>query len=671
MISLNDIFGEDGAISDFKEDYKPRPQQIAAAEIVESALDEQCNALIEGGTGIGKSFAYLFPSLKQIADSDFNKKVVVVTSGISLQEQLVLKDIPFAADVMASLYDNWMDEFSYSLLKGRQNFVCLDKVEDIGLTYLQKEAISSNFHEIYDFIRETFTGDLSELNSVPEKEVLEAIACTRQGECKRKDCNFFEDCYYVKHRKCIDNSSLIVTNYHMLFSDLKVGGGVLPPYDILIFDEAHEAADIYRDFDGKKISVHSMLNVRNKISELHGVTKRFIKDFDQEKIRGYVSNFERSFYDLTLMYGNLSSPKVLTSVDMIPNSIYEIPNELMELYSDISIAYTRESDRLKAISEHDDNYTECSNACRVLAVIDESLFSIIEFINSIKNKIEDENEVVWVEDINGNIILGSKKIEIGEALNKELFEKENLSCIFTSATISTGGTFDYIKEQIGLKFNNKKIIEFIADSPFDLTKQQLWYLPPNTCDGNKPGFDEYACSNMIELADACNGGTLCLFTSIKAMRNARLKFDKELGHKYTILAQGDKPRSKLIEQFRDDEDSILLGTKSFFTGVDVAGNSLRCLIIDKFPFAQPTDPVQQELRLKDNAFYKYSIPDMIILLKQGIGRGVRSINDKCVISVLDGRMSTANYKVRVFNSFGYKKTSTRDIEVVKKFFSQE
>lgn len=671
-IDIEDIFAEDGAIADFKEGYKPRPAQIEASKRINEAIKGNNNAIIEGGTGIGKSFAYLFPTLKNIAESNFKKKAVIVTSGISLQEQLVNKDLPFAVKVMSSLYPNWKKDFKFTLLKGKQNFICLEKAEEMGLTYLPKTAISESFHEVHDFIRQTKTGDLSDMNTVLDREVLELVTCSKKSECKGKECNLYNECYYTKHRKVIEESSIIVTNYHMLFSNIEVGGAILPDYDILVFDEAHEAANIFRDFDSQKLSVNTILNIRNKVSELNNKTKEFAKVLSNDTIKGYISDFELAFHELEDIYKDIYSPVTIDNEDMLPDSIYELEEKIRPLFYTADELSCKLQDRCRAIDDKEsDDYKKNSEAARVLSVISELIYSIIDFIGNLKYKIADDNEVVYVEILNETIYIGSKKIEIGETLNSELFESENLSCIFTSATMSVAGSFEYIKEQIGIKFNSKKTIEFIANSPFDLTKQQLWYLPPNTCNGNEAGFDSYAASNMAEIIDACNGGTLCLFTSIRSMRSARMYLDRELGDKYRILSQGDMPKSKLVKEFTEDKDSVLLGTKSFFTGIDVPGDSLRCVIIDKFPFAQPTDPVQQKLKLKPNSFYKYSIPDMIILLKQAVGRGVRSIDDKCVVCILDGRMSTAKYKARIFNSFGYKKTATRDVEDIKSFVKGE
>lgn len=670
-ITMNDIFKNGGAISDFKEDYSERPSQTEGAMVIEQGLKENANVLLEGETGFGKSYAYLFPVLNEIAESGFTKKAVITTSGISLQEQLYTKDIPFAIEVMKSLYPNWPGDFRFTLLKGRQNFICNKKVDELGLYTTNKSMIDNSYKDICDFVNETKTGDMSELNFIPSSDILNNIACTQKGECVGKDCEFSEECHYNKHKIRLNSSQVIITNYHMLYSDMITGGKILPGYDILVFDEAHEAASIFRDFDSSRLTINNAIMLRNKASEVNNSKKDKAQIIDQDIFQSLIKDFEIAFIDIENKFKDLNSAHLISSSTELPKSFSLLNEGLEKVDNEIARALNKQNTIFEAVKcayeETDQEYKDQSKIVKVLETMGDMCSDMAYMVNAIDDILEDNNNVVWIEKVNDITSICKKRVEVGNALNDSFFGREGLTSIFTSATISVGGSFEYIKEQLGLNNGNKKILEFIGGSPFNLTEQQLWYLPPNAIDGNKFGFDNTIVPNIKDIVEAVGGGALCLFTSVRNMRNAQMELGRCLGNKYTIYTQGDMPRTKLIEAFKNDRNSILLGTRSFFTGVDVPGDALRAVIIDKFPFPQPTDPVQQKLKDRANSFYRYSIPEMIISLKQAIGRGVRSVDDKCVISILDGRMSTAKYKSKINNSFNYKKTGTRNIEDLKKF----
>ena len=237
--------------------------------------------------------------------------------------------------------------------------------------------------------------------------------------------------------------------------------------------------------------------------------------------------------------------------------------------------------------------------------------------------------------------------------------------MFTSATLSVAGSFNYIKEELGIT-EEYKVEEFIGSSPFDLTKQELWYLPSEAVNGNERDFISVMLPIFNNVIKECSGGVLGLFTSVSSMNKA-YDYVSRRGYSMDIYKQGVMPRNTLIETFKENENSVLIGTKSMFTGIDVPGNSLRCVFIDKLPFPNISDPVVKALNEEPGAFFKYSIPAMVIALKQAVGRGVRTTEDKCVICIADNRLSTARYKAQIFQSFNYKKTGTRDLEEIRKF----
>lgn len=669
-ISMSDIFEDGGIISKYKEGYKKRPSQLKAAEIIEDGLINRDIDIIEGETGMGKSFAYLFPIFNNIVQSDLNKRAIIVTSGISLQEQLLLKDVPFVKEIMMNTYSHLSsDDLEFTLLKGKQNFICVDKIAKLGLYQTTKDLIDSSYQEIYDFVHETKTGDLSELDFIPEQSILEKISCIKKGECLGKKCPDYCGCYYTKHRNKINSSKIIITNYHMLFADNSMGGSILPKYDILVFDEAHESTNIFRDFNSLKMSYNNMFSLRNKCSEVKNISEKYGEMLNPELFSSTLKDFEIAFNDIDLLFSDLKTPTIINQKNELPKSYFELAKPLNLILSNIDSVIDRTSTIMdiagSSDTESDSEFLEVSKVFQKAQDMSNTVLDMKELIEHLDIILKDENNVLWLEKINDIISINFKQVEIGDTIRKEFFNREDTSVILTSATMSVGGTFDYIKDQLGLDKVNKNINEFIGESPFNLTEQQLWYLPINTVEGNKFEFSRLLPGMIEEIVTATGGGALCLFTSIKNMRDAYNELQFRI--KEDILVQGDMPKTKLINKFKDNPNSILFGTKSFFTGVDVPGNALRCVIIDKFPFPQPTDPVQQKLKDRNNSFYKYSIPEMVISLKQAVGRGVRSIDDKCVIAILDGRMSTAKYKGRINRSFGYDKSGTRDIEKIREF----
>lgn len=665
-VPIEDIFKEGGVLSEHNPNYVLRPKQLEGAQIIENSLENNEHTIIEGECGFGKSYAYLFPVLNYIVKNEFNYRAVIVTSGISLQEQLLRKDLPFVCDIMKDLYPAMPGNFKFCMLKGRQNFICLKKIKEIGLDSKQDSLIiDTEYKKIKEFVQKTKTGDLSELDHVPNQDVMSHICCLNRTDCTTKKCECANDCYYLKHKSQVDNSHIIITNYHMLFSDIAIGNKILPKYDILVFDEAHEAAEIYRNMGEITFSVNTMINLRNKVSELTNLTDEYECYLKSDEFTGLKTMFEILMQDIESKYhGRLGSPLILHDITWIPDSYKQFSNYAKDLYNKVLDTIDRRSQQYD-IDYEDETEVKISNVILEIENIIENICLIFGSLNSI---LEDKNNVFWAEYTN-TLTLNLKKIDVSDSLAQQVYNKENLRCIFTSATMSVGGTFDYIKHQLGIDKVDKKVNEFLGGSPFNLTEQQLWYLPSDSLDGNDRNFDETIGPHLLDIIDATHGGVLVLFTSIRNMENSFNYLFRELNNEYTLFKQGSMPRSKLIEAFKNDGNSVLLATKSFFTGIDIPGKSLRAVVIDKLPFQQTKDPVQQILMTHDNAFFKYSIPEMIIALRQAVGRGVRSIDDKCVIAILDGRMCTARYKKKINNSFPYEKTGTRNIQDVQDFIS--
>lgn len=666
VIPIEDIFKEGGVLNDYNKNYVLRPKQLEGAQLIESSLENECHVILEGECGFGKSYAYLFPILNHIVQSEYNKKAVIVTSGISLQEQLINKDLPFVCKVMTDLYPNAQGNLKFAMLKGRQNFICLKKIKALGLENQNSNIIDTDYRAVKDFIGKTKTGDLSELDFVLNQSVAENVCCTNHTDCTGKNCEFASECYYMKHKAQIEKTSVIVTNYHMLFSDIAIGNKILPHYDILVFDEAHEAAEIYRNMGQITFSVNTMINLRNKVTELNNLTDRYEKYLKTSDFEALKVLFEILMQDIETKYkSRLESPVILHDITWVPNSHVEFSRYAKVLYNNILNVIDARSEEYN-IDFDDEIEAKINNVILDIENIIENIFLIFNALNEI---LEDKNSVFWVERTK-TLTLNLKKIDVSDIMAQQVYNHEDLTCIFTSATMSVAGSFEYIKQQLGINKTKKEVKEFLGGSPFDLTNQQLWYLPQDSLDGNDRNFDQTIGPNVLDIIDATHGGVLVLFTSIKNMDNTFDYLFRELNNEYAIFKQGSMPKSKLIEAFKKDSNSVLLATKSFFTGIDIPGQSLRAVVIDKLPFSQTKDPVQQILMTQDGAFFKYSIPEMIIALRQAVGRGVRSIDDKCVIAILDGRMSTARYKTKINTSFPYDKNGTRNIQDVQDFIDK-
>ena len=718
--TIDKIFDEDGIIKRLKPSYFPRESQIAAAKKVSESIDNSENIIIEGPCGFGKTFAYLVPVFDSIIQRRIQNrelsnsyqtqypeiKALVVTNGISLQEQLTKIDAPFVSKVLHALYPE-ESPIKTAIFKGKQNFLCKRKLMmyfSQAVTELNDEEKANEFTVWVD---KTEAGDLSELSFILNSYAQSYCVCQNPDECEGSKCPYREECYYNIHKQKAAASDIIVCNYHMLFTAFEVP--VLPEFNILVMDEAHEAPNILRDFMKTELNYNTINKLSKDLSMVfsNDILSEWVEDLPQSRRNeifcGEVSDYKNPTKSLITRILSatdhmMSDAVKHTSFNMLalyPETyVSEKGFEFMETDAMITllklllscISVSKEfAEKFEGKSEDEDSASEISKVKRQLQSIEGRVQKYIQMMDASKY---DENNVYFIEKkitpAKSTVIsIGTKPITVGEQMSRALFSNTKIqSSIITSATLSVNEKFDYIKSELGLDLNfeetenvkTKPLQEFIGKSPFDLKNQELWYLPPYAVDGNAPQFDGYLEQVAEEITETAKGGILFLTTSIKlmnicyaAVRNTCLKNRLNIN----VLMQGDMPRLKLLQTFKDDENSILVATKSFFTGVDIPGNSLRCLVIDKFPFASPDDPVMKKLSAQPGGFFKYSIPSMVILLKQAVGRGVRSISDKCVICVADGRMATARYRASIHKSFSYEKTATRDINDVRRFLNGE
>lgn len=678
-VRVDEVFGAEGIVKDKYNEYIPRQSQLDAIPAVWDSFKNNTHCLLEGPCGFGKTFTYLFPSMMMSVEQ--NKRVIIATSGIALQDQLFKKDAPFMASVVKE-YTGMSPKIGY--LKGRGNYFCNRKCAEImyehreggmvpdGILYLAEKGLS-----------EYFSGDKDDLDFVPEYSVWSGI-CSSSETCENKKCEFYKnnECHYYKVKNRALGCNLLIVNYHILLSDIEIGGALLQEYDILVCDEAHELPDVIRGFVEEKVSKTVVDNVSRKLTYLerkygdiidtsitgirHGVdTLRSSWVMFNERVKSGIASDIGDFLNInSFNESRLREANVLPFITKLEDII-----KFCEMGMNDIDTHAFDEDEIDMCNK------EYRDFIGILKRIKETTLMVCTGKNS-KGDLIDSRTIRFLKNNTqkDDIELCTTLKKVDEYFEKHFISRQNcdvrlkLSIMLTSATISVNGNFNYIKEQLGIS-ETYNTSEMIGSSPFDLYNQELWYLPPDAKDGNRPEFLEQMLNDLVNVCDATDGGVLGLFTSIYNMNQAYNAIDRRtfIAQKNTVMKQGMMPREKLVEVFRDEPNSILVGTKSLFTGIDVKGTSLRCVFIDKLPFPNINDPIQHALKEEEGYFYNHSIPSMIISLKQAVGRGVRTIDDKCVICIADNRMATARYKNRINESFPYKKRGTRDLDDVNQF----
>ena len=631
---ITEVFGENGVFAAHFPGYEPRSGQVELARAIDRAMHEENHALAEGPCGTGKSVAYLVPAIWHAVHE--KKRVCVVTANIALQEQLVSKDLPTLAKVLP-----W-GEFKYALLKGRNNFLCLDKVQDSesqgsfgnGLVARSLDDESrAQVAKILEWAGRTQTWDVAELPFIPNHRAWSLFSAA-SGDCKGKECSHYDDCVYERRKGEAQQADIVVTNYHMLFAHLAVRKAtgmdlVLPHFDMVVMDEAHEAAAIARDFFGLSLS-----------------------DYTFSRIAATASNFE--FKDL--------AKKLHVAKDLMFRAMQGIPNGLRLKVPDF-VDTTEVVDILKQMQERTTLFLEDDSIStkiknQILKLQRATTTARLELVEIVGQT--DDNKVYWVEVENGKIRLKGKPINVADIMRDQLFDT-CASVSMVSATLAIGTSFDFVKKETGVP---PGAFETVVQSPFDFQKQALFVIPDGMPEPHSSEYEDKSVAVFRQVIAACNGRTLGLFTSYKSL-NAL--YARICTSKYRVMKQGDMPRADLTRAFKEDISSVLLGTNSFWTGIDVPGEALTALVIDKLPFPHPEDPIIAAISEKDPyAFFNYLTPLAIMTFRQGVGRLIRSKTDIGVIVVLDARLLTKKYGKQFIDSIPAMRM-TRNVSDVQSF----
>ncbi|HEX9861341.1 MAG TPA: ATP-dependent DNA helicase, partial [Nitrospirota bacterium] len=569
--------------------------------------------IVEAGTGVGKSLAYLAPAILWTREE--NSRIVIATYTKALQQQLVDKDLPFLKRVLG--------DFRYALCVGSENYLCLRRFDHLRMGNLYEQNEIEPLNRLFAWSAMTRTGLKSELDVVPPPG-LWAKAGRQADLCFGKDCSFYRDCFYQKAKIFEQQAQVLVANHHLFFADMATGGNVLPQYKAVVFDEAHQIEDVATDYLGVEVTNFSvrylcdtLLSQRTRKGLL---TRLTVQAPEVQAVRGMVDglrviadNFFLNLHPFLAKEPALRIRRKGIVPDILSGPLMELRDELLDLTAESH----EEELELKAFANR---AQALASAVRVN--LDQSA----------------EGFVYWAERENQRYRLVASPIDVAESLRENLFGKTG-TVVLTSATLSAAGTFTYLRGRLGLDAT----AELLLDSPFDFENQTLLYIAPGLDDQQAEGYQERFDGELKSVLAVTRGRTLVLFTSYGQLRKSAETLRRELPD-LGFLCQGEMPPYRLIEQFKKIPNTVLMGTASFWQGIDVPGDALQCVVIAKLPFAVPDEPIiEARMERLKNPFREYQVPQATLLFRQGFGRLVRTKTDRGAVAVLDSRIMTKNY----------------------------
>lgn len=613
MKSISKIFAEGGTLQQVLPHFQPRQSQQRMAEAITDLKASQDTLVVEAETGTGKTFAYVAPALLK------NGKTIISTGTKNLQEQLFHRDIPVLKEHLAP-------EKQVRLLKGRANYLCLHRQKQAQINPKEiNPTVERQLKIVKRWSVGTKTGDLSELKGIPEHaEVIPFITST-QDNCLGKECPFYEDCYVFKARRQAQEADIVVVNHHLFFADAALResgyGELIPDADLIVFDEAHQVLDIASTYFSRAIStgrLYSLCKDAQLICQIELKDAHIIVQ-STDKLLQEIQAFRALFPETP---GRFSLAQ--------RQSIEELPVAYQNVYALIQ-------NTLEACQLH-------KGRSQDLDVIIEKLDESIELFDLVMEAPQ-AGFCYWHETSKRAVSFHRTPIHVQDQFQRFMGEQK-ASWVFTSATLTVNQQFEYFTQRLGLQ----RVKTLMLESPFDYAKQALFCVPRYLPEPMDPKMRQTLIDIIEQVAVPNSGGTFVLFTSYRALNEAHEYFSKrpEKLQGKLLLVQGQQSKRELMKQFIEAEQAILLGTSSFWEGVDVAGQALSCVIIDKLPFSSPDDPLLQA-RMQDcqqqgkNPFMTIQIPEAIIAMKQGAGRLIRTVQDTGCLVVCDNRLVTRGY----------------------------
>jgi ATP-dependent DNA helicase DinG len=636
-LSVTDILGPEGLLAREMNGFEFRSSQLEMARIIEKAISKEMPAVVEAGTGTGKTLAYLVPVMLS------GKKTVISTGTKNLQEQIFQKDIPLIEKTIHLGSESMM-------MKGRKNYLCLHKYHQVfpqGL--LLNPDMEETRQKLEKWMKRTVFADRAELPWLSDDDVLWDVLSTSSEQCLGGHCLFWEDCYLTRLRSEAIKARLIIVNHHLFFADLKVKKGgfgeIIPRFEIAIFDEAHNIEEIATTYFGESVSTNQWLewvgDVEKAIQEIEGINK--------VKITNALIGVKAAVEELKTQFdghhekGRLNPDEMK---DIREGPIRHVEQCLMDIQE-------------SGITDNMD---------------DTGVQTLVLRANDISQKLNEVTELGntgwlhWYEKRKRSVVLHASPLDISERMKALLYGKVKTVAL-TSATLSTHGNFDYIRSRLGL---HDDLFEGLLPSHFDFKTQSLLYVPKDLPPPNQPQFASSIANRILKLLERTEGRALVLFTSYHNLNMVYVMLKDKLPFK--VLRQGDAPRSILLDEFKEDIHSVLMATGSFWQGVDVPGDALSGLIIDKLPFDSPGEPliaarIDSIRERGGNPFVEYQLPSAIISLKQGLGRLIRKSTDQGLLAVLDIRLIKSRYG-RYFIDSLPDITMTHDLKDVSDFMKR-
>ncbi len=617
MKLVDDAFAPDGPIARSLPGFEAREGQVRMAHLIQRGFLENVHTIVEAGTGVGKSLAYLVPALRAGA------RVVISTGTIALQEQLVRKDIPLVTNALGI-------EARVVLLKGRNHYLCKAKFEKESGARLIAPSVA--LERLWAWAETTETGDRAELPFTPRGEDWETLDADAD-DCVGEYCSRFADCHFFAKRDAARFADVVVVNHALFFLDLASGGALLPAYDFVILDEAHQAEKYATSALTATLSPVSVNRMMRKLHRHYAVPASYDAELD-EGMRRLQQTLARIPGDKYPIAANEDVHEVLPA---LRQSFYHLENWVIAHWKDglrkpidnESEAERRRDLAQRAVAAH-------------IATVDRIESAALQ-ASSGALPADEIDAVAWVErgDGEGRYEINAAPFTVADFLEATLFARTR-SVVLTSATISTGGSFEFLKSSLGIK----EAQQLVAPSPFDYAKQARLYVAPPQLNPKAVDFARRAAPLVEEILDRSGGRAFVLFTSYARLREVHALLRDRLA--FPVKMQGDLPRTALLDWFRTTKNAVLFATGTFWEGIDVVGDALSCVVIDRLPFPSPSEPLVAAriaaLEAKGRSgFEHYMIPSAIVRLKQGFGRLIRSQTDRGVVALLDGRATSMRY----------------------------